>query len=292
MQFEEYAAIHGPDIERRLEELIPGTGPRLERLHEAMHYAVLGGGKRFRPLLCIAAAESNRGSIECVLDAACALELIHCFSLVHDDLPCVDNDDLRRGRPATHIQFGEAIALLAGDALFALAFETLLGMDAPSERTCRAAGALAAASGTQGMVGGQTVDIESENAQTDLDTVKWIHARKTGALITASCTIAAVLVGAAEVQVATCARFGDQIGLAFQIADDVLDETGDVESLGKRTRADKARYKATFPALIGVEASRTLALEAQQAALAELGSFDGDTKGLAALAAFASERTV
>ncbi|MBA3725703.1 MAG: polyprenyl synthetase family protein [Armatimonadetes bacterium] len=227
-----------------------------------------------------------------MLDAACALELIHCFSLVHDDLPCIDNDDLRRGRPATHIQFGEAIALLAGDALFALAFETLLGMDAPSERTRRAAGALAAASGTQGMVGGQTVDIESENAQTDLDTVKWIHARKTGALITASCTIGAVLVGASEDQIATCARFGDQIGLAFQIADDVLDETGDVESLGKHTRADKARYKATFPALIGVEASRTLALEAQQAALAELGSFDGDTKGFAVLAAFASERTV
>ena len=278
-------------VEARLAALLPPEDERPERLHQAMRYSVLGGGKRFRPLLCLAASEAVGGATESVLDAACALEFIHCFSLIHDDLPALDNDDLRRGKPSCHVAFGESTALLAGDALFALAFATLAGMEASDTIRRKATSALAAASGTHGMVGGQTVDIEAESTGTDIETVLWIHKRKTGALIAASCEIGAITAGGTREEICACKRCGEGIGLAFQIRDDILNEVGDQALMGKRTRTDRSRKKATFPAVAGVEESRRMAEEAYRGAVCDAARFGERGEGLKLLAEFAANRT-
>ncbi len=277
-------------MDERLQALLLSKAATPETLSRAMRYAVLNGGKRFRPLLCLGAAEAVGSTAERALDAACALEMVHCFSLIHDDLPALDNDDLRRGKPTCHVAFGEAIALLAGDALFALAFETLGGMDAPESARFRAMRALAA--GTSGMVGGQTLDVECEDKPVEVDTVRWIHSRKTGALIAASCEIGALVGGGPDEQVEACRKCGEKIGLAFQITDDVLNEEGDAASLGKRTQTDRQRKKATFPGVVGLAESKRVACEAAEAAVSELEAFGDCASGLRLLARFAAERSL
>ncbi len=215
-----------------------------------------------RPALAMASAEAVGAEALSVLDAGCAIEFVHCFSLIHDDLPAIDNDDLRRGLPTCHKAFGEAVAILAGDALFALAFDTIARGPWHPERSVKAVASLTRSTGTYGLVGGETLDILSEGKPVDAETLKLIHERKTGALIAASCEIGALLGGADDAQCSRLYEYGACVGLAFQIADDLLNETSTPEQLGKAAGSDRERGKATYPALIGMEASRRAAFDA------------------------------
>ena len=277
-------------VQQRLDELLPGSGA-IPRLPEAMRHAVLAGGKRIRPLLVLASAEAcgssaleatQRGA--CLLDAACAVELIHTFSLVHDDLPALDDDTLRRGRPTLHVQFDEATAILAGDALLNLAFELLArGDDAASQRLA-ALRVFATAVGLSGMIGGQMLDLDAENAQVGSEALHRIHQLKTGALITACCEGGGVLAGAAPDALEALRRYGGQVGLAFQIVDDILDVEGSAEELGKSPGKDARSGKTTFPSLWGVEGSRARAAACVEEALAAIRPFGEAALPLASLA--------
>jgi geranylgeranyl diphosphate synthase, type II len=251
----------------RLVELLPPEHETPEILHQAMRYSALAPGKRLRPILCMAACNEVGGNPIGALDAACATELIHCFSLIHDDLPSIDNDELRRGRPTCHVRFGEGIAILAGDALFALAFEAILSAPvAPA----RCAQILARASGSGGLVGGEVIDILTEGQPFDEATLRLIHSRKTGALIAAACEIGAIIGGADDQLVAQIRAYGEHIGLAFQVADDILNETSTAEELGKSAGSDREREKATYPALFGLEESKRMASDLSRMALESL----------------------
>ena len=279
-------------VDDALERYLPGEDVRPQSLHRAMRYSTMSGGKRLRPILVIAGAEAVGGEAQMVLPTACAVELIHTFSLIHDDLPAIDNDTLRRGRPTCHVQFGEAVAILAGDALFASAFE-LIARNAdtvPAERVVQVLHLVAEASGTRGMVGGQMVDIESEGKQADADTVEYIHRHKTAALIRASVVSGAILAGAEKRQVDALSRYGELTGLAFQIADDLLNVTGDPRKTGKAVGTDAARGKVTYPALFGVEASRQRAHQLVQEAIATLRPFGESAEPLRAIAHLMVER--
>jgi len=291
VEFDQFSSLHRHAVDQRLEALLPSRDERPESLHQAMRYAVLSGGKRLRPLLALAIAEAVGGAASSALDPACAVELVHCFSLIHDDLPILDNDDLRRGLPTVHRAFSEQVALLAGDALFALAFETLATASAPSpEISYRSLALLAAASGTRGMVGGQTVDIESENLAADIELVEWIHRRKTGSLIEAAATLGALFGGGTADDVATAQKYGAELGLAFQITDDVLDQTATTETLGKQSQADSKLAKATYPATVGIDRSIELAHLSLERALEAASGFANPGAALA-IAKFAVERT-
>jgi geranylgeranyl diphosphate synthase type II len=279
-------------IDEALERYLPSEDVRPQSLHRAMRYSTMSGGKRLRPVLVIAGAEAVGGEAQMVLPTACAIELIHTFSLIHDDLPAIDNDTLRRGRPTCHVQFGEAVAILAGDALFASAFE-LIALNAdivPAERVVRTLQLVAEASGTRGMVGGQMVDIESEGMEVDADTVEYIHRHKTAALIRASVVSGAILAGAKRWQVDALSRYGELTGLAFQIADDLLNVTGDPRKTGKAVGTDAARGKATYPALFGVEASRRRAYQLAQEAIETLRPLGENAEPLRAIAHLMVER--
>ena len=256
-----------------------------------MRYSALAPGKRLRPGLCLAASEAVGGTDEDALDAACALEMVHCFSLIHDDLPSIDDDDLRRGRPTCHKVYGEAIAILAGDALFALAFQIAASTYEPS-KSARCAALLAAASGTPGLVAGEVLDVLSEGTEPTLELVQQIHAWKTGSLIAASCEIGAILGGASEKDIQAIRDFGTNVGLAFQIADDILNETSTEEQLGKAVGSDRARMKQTYPAVMGLESARTAAETAVNNALNSLQGLSGDTSALADLARYSMDRSV
>ncbi|HWP31832.1 MAG TPA: farnesyl diphosphate synthase [Fimbriimonadales bacterium] len=298
MTLPEFAKDSREKIERRLEELLPSEKIPPEQLHKAMRYAVLGGGKRIRPLLCLTSARTLGGALEEALDAACAIEMVHCFSLVHDDLPALDNDVLRRGKPTCHVVFGEAIALLAGDGLFSLAFETIARMNAPEKARFLAISALAEAAGTQGMVGGETLDLLAENTPVTLEDVKRIHEKKTGALIAASCEIGAIFGLASkerdfdrtDLRIRTLREFGERIGLAFQIIDDVLNEQGDQERLGKPTKSDRERKKATYPALLGIDESTRMAKEIFENALKIIQNFGENATLLKEIASYIIDR--
>lgn len=260
-----------------------------------MRYSCLAPGKRLRPALCMACAEACGAIAESVLDAACALEMVHCFSLIHDDLPALDDDELRRGLPTCHVKFGEAIAILAGDALLALAFHTLAsppsGAGRPSHRdgaVLLAVRELTQATGSDGLAGGEAVDILSEGKEVDQATLEFIHLRKTGALISASCAIGAILGGESEEQVEQFRAYGRHLGLAFQIADDLLNETATPAQLGKSAGSDRSRRKATYPALLGIDESRRRALKAVTHAMESL---PYDSPFLRDLAKFAIDRT-
>jgi geranylgeranyl diphosphate synthase type II len=255
-----------------------------------MRYSVLAPGKRLRPILALASAEAVGGDWNSVVPAACALECIHAFSLIHDDLPCMDDDEYRRGRPTNHVVFGEAMALLAGDAL--LAFEMLASnaADLAPERVARAVTMVARASGTWGMVGGQVVDMQSQGKDTDPETLQYIHAHKTGALLTASSCLGALLVGAQEARLAELKSFGERIGLAFQITDDVLDVVGDEDRIGKRPGSDAKHDKATYPKLYGLDESVLRARRESDKAIEALASFGAEADPLRALAGFVVER--
>jgi len=276
MTFEEFKLEWQPAIESFLERVLDqqAEGPA-EALQEAMRYAVLGGGKRFRPLLALAMCRAVCGEPERALPAACAAELIHCFSLVHDDLPCMDNDDLRRGMPTCHVKFGEATALLAGDALLALAFQCALegGMSDP---TLRVLSALTRAVGVQGMVGGQVGDMLFQGEEPTLERVNWIHSRKTGALISAAAEVGAISGGADDERASAAARFGAEVGLAFQIRDDLLNELSPTAQIGKSGGSDRERGKVTYPAAVGVEEAGRLMLEAVERACLVARSLEDD----------------
>lgn len=278
------------DIEKRLPQLLPQVKDTPSLLHQAMRYSALAPGKRLRPSLCMASALAVGGSLECALDAGCAIEFVHCFSLIHDDLPCIDDDNLRRGRPTCHVEFGEAMAVLAGDALFALAFETMADSSPEPERTAESVLILARATGSYGLVGGEVLDILAEGAHGGLNDLETIHARKTGALIGASCRIGGVLAGCDRTTAEQLERIGQTIGLAFQIADDVLNETSSPEQLGKAVGSDRERSKLTYPALLGISASQALAEQMVERALRGLSGMAGDTSLLTGLAAYAIDR--
>ncbi len=280
-------------VDDALDALLPAADALPPRLHEAMRYSLFCGGKRLRPLLVFAGAEAVGGEAAWVLPMACAVECIHTFSLIHDDLPAIDDDDLRRGSPTAHVVYGEAMAILAGDALLALAFD-LAGecrLHCDAARVLDALQMVARASGTRGMVGGQVSDIESEGRD-DVDeaAVASIHARKTGALLLASLLSGARLCGATPAQERALYAYGTQTGLAFQITDDILDLEGDADKLGKPLGSDLKQDKATYPKILGVDASRALARRASDAALAALHGFGPSADPLRALAHYIVER--
>lgn len=236
-----------------LGRFLPPENTSPEVLHRAMRYSVFAGGKRIRPILTILAFEASGGKGEAVYAPACAMELVHTFSLVHDDLPCMDDDDLRRGKPTLHKLFGEGVAVLAGDALSALAFELLASSGPEVLRT------FTRALGPAGMLGGQVADLKSEGKKVELEDVEAIHNMKTAALIAASLKIGALAAGAPQEKVELFFRFGQKLGLAFQIVDDVLEATGKDQELGKLTGGDKRKEKATYPSVVGVEKSKEIA---------------------------------
>ena len=273
-----------PRVEAALTQALSTDGPA--SLGEAMRYAVQGGGKRLRPLLVLAACEAVGGAQEAALRAACAVELIHAYSLVHDDMPCMDNDVLRRGKPTVHVRFGQAQALLAGDALQALAFELLTpaeGVEAAVQaRLCRL---LARAAGSQGMAGGQAIDLASVGQRLDEQALSHMHALKTGALLQASVEMGAACGGASPAAAQALAQYGAAVGLAFQVVDDVLDVTQDSATLGKTAGKDAAHDKPTYVSLMGLDGARTHAGALLGQAHAHLGASGlADTRALAALA--------
>ena len=274
-------------VEEALEAALPEEEGPEARVVEAMRYSLFAGGKRLRPILCLAAAEAVGGKLESAMPAACAMEMIHTYSLIHDDLPAMDDDDLRRGKPTNHKVFGEAIAILAGDGLLTEAFVLLSGYNnLLSERTVQLIGVIARAASYRGMVGGQVVDMLSQNKPADVETVQQMHSRKTAALIAAAAESGALAGEGSEVQVEALANYGRAIGLAFQIADDILDIEGDTEVLGKTAGSDLARGKVTYPAAVGLERSRQAARELVDDALAALEGFDHRADPLRALARY------
>jgi geranylgeranyl diphosphate synthase type II len=272
-------------VEKALETALPEIEGREARVVEAMRYSLFAGGKRLRPILCLAAAQAVAGTIEAAMPAACALEMIHTYSLIHDDLPAMDDDDLRRGKPTSHAVFGEAIAILAGDALLTEAFVLLSDYNGSlAKRALKLIGVIARAASYRGMVGGQVVDMLSQNKPADLETVQQMHSRKTAALISAATEAGALAGGGTDDQVEALARYGRAIGLAFQIADDILDIEGSTEVLGKTAGSDVARGKVTYPAAVGLEGSRQAAQTLVNQALAALERFDNKAEPLRALA--------
>lgn len=262
-----------------------------ETLREAMRHSLLGPGKRLRPLLVLLGTEACGGQREAAMPAACAVEMVHTYSLIHDDLPAMDDDDVRRGRPSCHAQFGEAMAILAGDALLPQAFE-VLGRDIYPPRIAAACcAALGRAAGPTALVGGQVDDMEAERQGGDLGVLESIHARKTGALIHVSLRLGGLVAGAREDQMEVLGTYGDKVGLAFQIVDDILDLRGDEVALGKRLGQDSARGKLTFPAILGLAESERRAgqlITEAEAALAPLGDRAGN---LISLARYVVERS-
>ncbi len=254
------------DVEGALDRWLPPAAREPRRLHEAMRYAVFAGGKRLRPAIASAACCAVGGTAALAMPAACALEMLHTYSLIHDDLPALDDDDLRRGRPTVHKNFDEATAILAGDALQTHAFEFLVVHVADPLRAVALVRELAVAAGTQGMVGGEMADLEAEGEQPDRASVEWIHERKTAALFSASAAMGGISGGADEAQLTALRQYGVALGLAFQVVDDILDETSDSATLGKSAGKDRAAHKMTYPAAVGLDASRQRATHfAQQA---------------------------
>ncbi|MGN8277458.1 polyprenyl synthetase family protein [Pseudomonas sp. SMN5] len=289
-----YQASSQARVNAALDTLFTAPSPELGRLYEAMRYSVMNGGKRVRPLLAYAACEALGGVAEQANGAACAVELIHAYSLVHDDLPAMDDDDLRRGQPTTHKQFDEACAILAGDGLQSLAFTALLDptlSDCPAQIRLDMVSALALAAGPAGMVGGQAIDLGSVGLKLDQSALEYMHRHKTGALIEASVKLGALASGrATPVQLQALQTYARAIGLAFQVQDDILDVESDTQTLGKRQGADIARDKPTYPALLGLDAAKAYALELRDQALEALRPFDAAAEPLRDLARYIVER--
>jgi geranylgeranyl diphosphate synthase type II len=281
-----------------LERLLPPVTQVPASIHGAMRHSVFAGGKRLRPVLVMEAARTmngvhgGAGLPEGIDDLGAAIEMLHTYSLIHDDLPALDNDDLRRGKPTCHVAFGEAIAILAGDALQTFAYETLAGLRCSPERAIRIVGSIAEATGTvEGMIGGQVLDLEGEHSKPTAESVLAIHRAKTGALIRVSIVSGGIYAGADTNDVRRLTEFGTKAGLAFQIVDDVLDMTQDSEHLGKTAGKDVASDKATWPAVFGIEASRKDANRLINEAFASLEPYGEAAEGLKAVARYLVERT-
>jgi geranylgeranyl diphosphate synthase type II len=275
-----------------LERLIPAETQRPASIHQAMRHSVFAGGKRLRPILCMEAGRMVAGSLPAgIEDLGAALEMLHTYSLIHDDLPALDNDDLRRGRPTCHKVFGEATAILAGDALQTQAYEVLAELRCPAEARVRIIAEIARGTGTvDGMIGGQVVDLEAERTRPDASTLEYIHRAKTAALITASLVSGGLFAGANENAITRLRTFGQSVGLAFQIVDDVLDVTQSSEQLGKTAGKDTAAEKVTYPSLYGIEESLRRADLLVRDAFAALEPFGERAETLKALARYLVER--
>ncbi|MGH9626997.1 MAG: polyprenyl synthetase family protein [Bryobacteraceae bacterium] len=260
MTFPDYWQHQQKLVDSALDRWVPSESQPPEIIHRAMRYSLFAGGKRIRPILCMAAAQAVSDQVDGVEDAACTLELIHTYSLIHDDLPALDNDDLRRGVPTCHKVFGEAMAILAGDALLTLAFKVLSSLDGASgEARSRLAEELSTAAGTvQGMIAGQVHDIEGEGKSPSTALLDSIHRAKTGALVRASLRMGAIYAGATQEQLSALSCYGEHAGLAFQIVDDILDVEQSSEALGKTAGKDERQQKITFPAVYGIDRSREM----------------------------------
>ncbi|KNA09314.1 hypothetical protein SOVF_154800 [Spinacia oleracea] len=292
--FEEYMIGKAKSVHKALDMAVTVKHP--EKIHEAMRYSLLAGGKRVRPVLCIAACELVGGDESTAMAAACAVEMIHTMSLIHDDLPCMDNDDLRRGKPTNHKVFGEDVAVLAGDSLLAFAFEHLVAAtptgEVSPEKIVRAIGELARVIGAEGLVAGQVVDIDSEGAvDVDLEQLEFIHIHKTAKLLEGSVVLGAILGGGSDEEVEKLRKFATGVGLLFQVVDDILDVTKSSEELGKTAGKDLVADKVTFPKLMGIEKSREYAGKLIKDAKEQLKEFDQEkAKPLIALADYIAYR--
>ena len=274
-------------IDAALETLLPSENTPPTSIHRAMRYSVFAGGKRIRPILYVEAARIFATEPDAAIPASCALEFIHTYSLIHDDLPALDNDDLRRGKPTSHKVFGEAIAILTGDALLTLAFQTLATASIEPSRRVRVVAEIAGAAGTvNGMVGGQVADLEAESKPISAPTLEYIHRSKTAALIRASIAAGAIAGGGSEEDVDHLRSFGENIGWAFQVVDDILDQEESSTALGKTAGKDQAQQKATYPALYGLEKSREIAAALEAKALSELAEYGERAARLRQLAEF------
>lgn len=292
MNLEEYIAERVARIDAELDRTLPAAERLPASLHQAMRYSIFAGGKRIRPLLMMAACEAVGGELASVLPAACAMEMIHTYSLIHDDLPAMDDDDYRRSRLTNHKVFGEATAILAGDALLTQAFILLATGDVSSAADrLRVLQIIANAAGSLGMVGGQVVDMESEGKTVELPIVEYIHTHKTGALILASLQSGAIFAKADSRAFEALTRYGECAGLAFQIADDILDIVGEQTIIGKDVGSDVHRGKATYPALLGLSESRRRAEELRDLAIDALVSFGIEADPLRALVSFMVDRS-
>jgi geranylgeranyl diphosphate synthase type II len=279
-------------VERELDRLLPAETETPPTIHQAMRYSVFAGGKRLRPILAIAAGEIFGASESELLPAASALEMIHTYSLIHDDLPAMDNDDLRRGMPTCHVKFGEAMAILAGDALLTQAFVTLADYETSHpDRKARVISEVAKAAATKNaLIGGQVLDMQSEGKPVSGQQLEEIHRGKTGALIRCSIRVGAILGGASEAELSALTVYGEKAGLAFQVADDLLDEIGTSEELGKTAGKDAASHKATYTALYGIHGAREMAERLCREAIAAVRNLERDTKVLESIARFIVER--
>ena len=283
---------YGNQVDAQLEQILPQPRGPAEALFAAMRYSVFNGGKRLRPALCFAAAEAVAATDANTARVAAALEMIHAYSLIHDDLPAMDDDDLRRGKPTCHIQFGEATAILAGDGLQSLAFQQLTELqNIPADHMVRLLSMLASYSGCQGMVAGQAIDLAATGQGLNLDQLKTMHRHKTGALIEASVLMGAIATGAAtEQQLAVLKQFAADIGLAFQIQDDILDVESSTEQLGKQQGSDALNQKSTYSSIMGLEEARTEATKLYQQSVASLDIFAERADPLRQLASFIVNR--
>ena len=294
MDLKKYLQEKEDIVNKALDTLLPKEDEFPQRLHKAMRYSVFAGGKRIRPILAIAAAEVFGKTAANVINIACAIELIHTYSLIHDDLPAIDNDDLRRGLPTNHKVFGEAIALLAGDALLTKAFQIMSQPSAVSGQQSalilKSIHEITKAAGSTGMVGGQVVDIESEGKEVAFPVLEYIHIHKTGELILASVKAGAILAGAENKELETITRYGEAIGLAFQIADDIIDVEGNKEDVGKNIGGDAKKGKVTYPSILGVDESRKRARELVDMAITALKDFDRKAEPLREIARYIVER--
>lgn len=286
MNLKNYLAEKQALIDTSLKDCLPPPATRPEILHTAMHYCVLNGGKRIRPILCMATAEAFGTPLQKALPPALAVELFHCSTLIHDDLPCMDDDDLRRGQPTCHIKFGEANAVLTGDALMILAFEILAESgNAPLSIE------LTRAAGSRGVIAGQVEDLAAEGQKPSADLLEFIHMNKTAILIRAAIRMGAIAGNADENELDALSAFGDKIGLAFQIVDDILDETSTNEILGKPAGSDKALHKMTYPALYGLDAAKENVRRLHADAVTLLNTLSCDIEALQAISAYLVERT-
>lgn len=280
-------------VEEALQRYLPGEDNIPADIYKAVRYSVFAGGKRIRPILCLAAVEAVGGDMAPAMPVACALELIHTYSLIHDDLPAMDNDDFRRGKLTCHKVFGEDIAILAGDALLTEAFVLLSRAEKvrlPAERRLAVIQEIAQAAGISGMIGGQTLDVVSGKSVPDENTLYEIHRRKTGALIIAAVKSGAIVSNAREDKIQALAKYGINVGLAFQIADDILNVEGDRELMGKETGSDAVRDKLTYPSLMGVDAAKEKLTKYVDAAIASLSDFDERARPLLVIARYIMER--
>ena len=282
-------------IEKELVSYLPQENEYIKTLVDSMKYSLTAGGKRVRPMLAIEFSKLCGGNEECVMPFACALEMIHTYSLIHDDLPCMDNDDLRRGKPTNHKVFGEAAALLGGNGLLTLAFETVLSEKAVKlngyEKCVSAGRLLAECAGVNGMLGGQIIDLESENKQVSVEHLRVMDDKKTGALIKAACLLGCISAGADKEKMKAAEIYAENIGIAFQIVDDMLDVISDTAVLGKPIGSDKENNKSTYVSFLGLDECRRISAELTDKAIDSLSVFDGDTSVLSDFAVYLRDRT-